>query len=176
VIQVRRTIAIAVLAAAVAAGALLPGRTFAPRVRNVEFQAVTDVSDDRRLVGLAHDVFVGDVLEQTGQIEEPIVETQFSVRVISAIKGSLSGVATVNQQGGLFRGRREAIVLEGDTLLQPGKRYLFATRTNPETGWHTLVPQYGDIEVRGAAEQAALTARFAGAALAEIHFDPREVG
>ena len=152
----------------------------------VKWRAVVDVSDDRQLVGIAHDVFFGQILEELGQTEEQgEPETQFSVKVLEVLKGSVAGVVTVNQKGGYDTKYNVPVRLEGDfQLLEPGKSYPFVTRTHPEKGWHTLIPHYGDIEIRvperateaevlGSQHAGELRQRFAGAVEREIPYDPK---
>jgi hypothetical protein len=155
----------------------------------VKWKAATDLSDDRKLVGAAHDVFFGQVLEELGQTEERgEPETQFSVKFIEVLKGSVAGVVTVNQKGGYDTEYNVPFRLEGDLqLLEPGKSYLFVTRTcqprQPEA-WHTLVPGYGDIEIQvsmfttedevlGSQHASELRQRFTTAVEYEIPYPPR---
>lgn len=142
---------------------------------SAETLAVTDLADDRKLVGLADSVFFGTVIAWSGQAEDDesqLPETQFSVSVDQVIKGSLSGTVTVNQQGGVRAGRKDTVALDGDQPLGVGKTYLFVTRTRPETHWHTLVPRYGDIEVRNPQQRNGLRNRFMHALEAEIPYRP----
>jgi hypothetical protein len=106
-----------------------------------------DFSDDRVLVGAAHNVFVGKVAEQIGTKERGIgPETQFEVEIIENIKGELERTVIVNQQGGYKDGK--LYLMEGDTLtfgndeeslLQIGSTYLFSTRYNENKDWYTLM-------------------------------------
>jgi hypothetical protein len=107
---------------------------------------VTDLSDDRKLVGLSHNVFFGQVESKSGSsLTKDLAETQFNVTVLETIKGSLSGDITVNQQGGTD-GNGHKFRVEGDPdLLQPGKTYLFVTRANTASDKQTNAPGYGNI-------------------------------
>jgi hypothetical protein len=147
---------------------------------------VTDLSDDRKLVGLAESVFFGQVVGELGQTEEfGHPETQFRVKVLEVLKGSVAGVATVNQQGGYQKEDNSQFRMEGDPqLLELGKSYLFVTRPLQEKGWHTLVPGYGDIEVRvpkhapddavlGSQHAGELRQRFTAAIARQIPFNPK---
>ena len=149
--------------------------------------AVTDLSDDRKLVGFSHNVFVGRVVEKLGQTEEyGFPETQFRVEVLETLKGSLSGEVTVNQQGGVRTWDGSAYRREGDpNLLEPGKTYLFATRHLPEKDWHTLMPGYGNLgiqvsedasdkEILAAKHTVQLRERFTDAVKNEIPYDPQK--
>lgn len=137
---------------------------------HLEISYVTDFRDDRRLAGFADDVFVGTVVAQSGAAPSGrIPQTQFSVRVGQALKGDLSGTVVVNQQGGAVADERKFVSMEGDPMLVPGATYLFATRRSASFG-NTLVPVFGDLRVTGAAEQAALVARFTTAVAQQIPF------
>lgn len=106
-----------------------------------------DYSDNRNLVGGAHNIFIGTVTEQTGTKARSVhPETQFEVEVIDNIKGGLKGKTIVNQLGGYKDGK--LYVSEGDmykeesekeSLLQIGSTYLFTTRYNPNENWNTLL-------------------------------------
>ena len=69
-------------------------------------------------------------------------------------------------------------------LLEPGKSYFFITRTLERKGWHTLVPVYGNIEIRApkntddegvlsSQHARELRERFAAAVENQIPFDPK---
>jgi hypothetical protein len=171
-------------------------------IRRVEASAVTDLADDRKLVGFADTVFFGEVVAKVGLVAEgALPETQYVVNVTEMVKGtppglplpdlalaipkvpSLSlrgldpsvevktgGVIVVNQQGGYVAERNELVLMVNDSLLEPGGSYLFATRLNPETGWHTVMPGYGDIMVRSDQDRDALRARFTTARDRQIAF------
>ena len=148
--------------------------------------SVTDLSDDGKLVGFSHNVFVGKVIENLGQTEERgWPETQFRVAVLEILKGTVSGEITVNQQGGIRTWDGSAYRREGDpNLLEPGHTYFFATRFLPEKNWHTLMPGYGNLKIqvsKQASDREALAAqhtvqlrdRFTDAIANEIPYDPR---
>ncbi len=147
---------------------------------------VIDRSNDAELVGWAEDVFLGRVARKLGQIEEcGWPDTQFEVHVLEVIKGSLSGVVTVNQQGG-YRKDGSIYRVDGDIAqLDPAGCYLFVTRHLAEKGWHTLVPQYGNIKLQlplgaGMAKKEILTSsaaetlrsRFTAAVANQMPFVP----
>lgn len=128
---------------------------------------ITDVRDDRKLSGIAQNLFIGEVKAQVGNKKlDNIPETQYKVEVIQNIKGSLNGAVTVNQQGG-FNGNT-LMLMEGDKLLEVGKTYLFVTLYNREQNWYTLVPAYGDIPVENDLKKKDLIERFTKAHKEEI--------
>lgn len=106
-----------------------------------------DFSDDRVLVGASDNVFVGEVLEESGTKDTEIgVETQFKVRVLKNIKGELPEEITLDQLGGYSNGVLHVIDVEPgneeaakEYMLQPGQTYILATRVNKEQNWHTLI-------------------------------------
>ncbi|MEK8133163.1 hypothetical protein WMW72_35400 [Paenibacillus filicis] len=115
-----------------------------PVIKTMALSYAFDVTDTRRLVGWADNVFVGKVVKQVGTktlIGTP--ETQFKVEVSDNIKGKFNGTVIVNQQGGF--NKFELILIENDQLLQEGQSYLFVTKHLKEENWNTLVPVYGDI-------------------------------
>lgn len=70
-----------------------------PTIMHAQYPA--DFRDDRILMGASHNVFVGKVISQVGNIPERILpDTQFSVDVIFNVKGNLRGRVTVDQNGG----------------------------------------------------------------------------
>jgi len=147
---------------------------------------ITDLSDDRKLAGYADSIFFGQVNEELGQSEERgWPETQFSVKILEVLKGSVDGEATVNQQGGFNTRKNSTFRMMGDPeLLEPGNSYLFVTRPLVRKGWHTLISGYGDIEIRvskhatknevlGSKHAGELRERFTGAVEHQVPFDIR---
>ena len=146
---------------------------------------VTDLSDDRKLAGFVQNIFIGRVLEKSGQTEEyGWPETQFKVRVLDVLKGTVEGEIIVNQQGGIWEEDGSKYRREGDpNLIEPGEFYLFATRYYDVEDWHTVMPGYGNIKVDAPAisdddallksEHAEeLRARFKEAVENEIPYEP----
>jgi ribosomal protein L7/L12 len=153
-----------------------------------------DVSDDRKLVGHADDVFVGLVLRRAGEEGLPtsdlgmeMAQTQFAVEVLENIKGELSGAVTVNQLGGyevypanrdypehgVEKGElvREIILVDDNPLLEPGSQYLFVTNPNLGKEWHQIVAQgFGNLPIEDEHHRRALVQRFAEAT--ENQIDP----
>jgi len=141
-----------------------------------------NVTDDRELVGAAHNVFIGKVIAQTGnKPNTPPAEagdtpgfspqTQFSVEVLENIKGKLNGIITVSQYGGYAEksGVNQLVLFEGDKLLEPGKTYLFATRFNDIDGWHTITaPAYGNLPITDQTDYKNKLERFKKAFAQEI--------
>ena len=141
-----------------------------------------DVTDDRVLVGAAHNVFIGKVIAQTGnKPNTPPVEagdtpgfspqTQFSVEVLENIKGNLKGTIIVSQYGGYVEkdGVNQLVLVEGDKPLESGKTYLFATRFNDIDGWYTIiVPNYGDLPITDQTDHQNKLERFKKAFAQEI--------
>lgn len=129
-----------------------------------------DVTDDNKLVGAAHNVFVGKVIDQTGtKTDRSSPQTQFSVEILENIKGNLTGIVTVNQGGGYenIGGQNYLILTEGDKLIEPGKTYLFVTRVS-DGGWHTFAPAYGDLLITDQTDYQNKIERFERAFAQEI--------
>ena len=130
-----------------------------------------NATDDRELVGFADNVFIGKVIAQTGNETDDFPQTQFSVKVLENIKGNLDGTVTVNQFGGYeyANGEKYLSLMEGDTLLKPGKKYLFATQGSAE-GWLTLAAGYGEIPIKDEADHKKTKERFNKALEEEIPY------
>lgn len=142
-------------------------KNFMPITPYVHNDNVADFNDDRQLVGAVHNVFVGRVISQEGTKSlGSIPETQFKVEVIQNIKGELSGIIKVNQQGGYKD--KQLILVEKDKLIEPGKTYLFATRYLESEDWHTLVPLYGDIPIKTKEHETEVVEKFKKAYKEEI--------
>lgn len=128
-----------------------------------------DVTDDRKLADFADNIFVGEVVARTGQVmDKRIPETQFSVQVLENIKGSLPDLVTVNQEGGRVWG--QPVLIEGDSLVERGKTYLFVTRHSAVEEWYTLVSVYGRLEISNDSERLQLVERFRVATEEQIPF------
>jgi hypothetical protein len=143
------------------------------KVTHIGFTSVANFSDDRRLAGFAEDIFLGRVSGAGSTADkDPLPETDFPVQVLDTIKGSAHGTVTVVQQGGRLPGRDDELrLMEGDRELEPGRTYLFATRSDPQ-GRRFLVAQFGDVPVRDAAHQRELREKFAEAVRSQIAFQP----
>ena len=110
---------------------------------------VTDISEDRKLVGLADDVFFGHVVENLGTSEKRgLPESQFRVQVLETLKGTLEGEATINQSAEFHVDGSQDEFMREPAPLERGNSYLLVTRTSQETGWHTVVSPYARILIR----------------------------
>ncbi len=77
---------LAVAALASAAGLIAWHLISEPKI--VHLDVATDVSDDRKLVGIAHNVFIGQVTKKVGRTwDVGYRETQFRVEVLESLKG-----------------------------------------------------------------------------------------
>jgi hypothetical protein len=140
-----------------------------PVIQSIQTSHAFDVTDSKRLVGWADNVFIGTVLEQSGTSDATgMLETQFKVEVSENIKGELQGKVTINQQGG-YEGKN-LILVENDQLLKEGESYLFISRRNEEQDWHTVVPVYGDILINSEAHKEELLSKYKKAYQEEIPF------
>jgi hypothetical protein len=136
---------------------------------DMEVRYAFDAMDTRELVDFATNVFVGQVVEETGSEgallagpgERAVPRTQFSVEVLKNVKGGVEGTVTVSQTGGYDEEEGREVRVEGDSLLQLGKKYLFVTSYNPEEGWYAVVAQpFGDVLVEGEARRSDVEERF----------------
>ncbi len=113
------------------------------RVEIVDNVYAVDLSDDATLVGASHNVFIGKVVKKISeQPRRGVPETQYSVEVISNVKGELSGSVIVDQQGGYRDGVLYVIDASNDPktyMLEPGSTYVLSTRYNELNDWHTLI-------------------------------------
>lgn len=151
-------------------------------VAYIHIDYVVDVTDDRALVGIADNVFIGKVIAQTGNkpntpppeagdIPGFSPQTQFSVEVLENIKGNLNGTITVSQYGGYERiiVMNQLVLGEGDKLLEPDKTYLFATGYNDIDGWHTITASnYGNLPIANKTDYQNKQERFKTAFAQEI--------
>ncbi|MDQ0888602.1 hypothetical protein QFZ81_003690 [Paenibacillus sp. V4I9] len=141
-----------------------------PVVRTIASSNSFDVTDTRRLVGWADNVFVGKVIKQDGTKSlDRAPETQFKVEVSDNVKGIFNGTVIVNQQGGFKR--NELILIENDQLLHEGQSYLFVTKHLKEENWNTLVPVYGDILIANEEAKKELIKKYTKAYKNEIPFN-----
>jgi hypothetical protein len=122
-----------------------------PITRYMQGSYAADYSNNKILVEEVPHIFIGKVMRKVGDETLGIrsISTQFSVEVISNIKGELSGNVVVAQMGGYKNGilyafrddsAREASDDGESYLLEPGSTYLFATGVYPEKNWYILFP------------------------------------
>lgn len=144
-------------------------------IQYVKTSSVTDLSDDRKLAGIAHNIFIGKVISEVGDKKLNLIpETQFSVQVIENIKGNLNENITVNQQGGSDAEKdNKLILMENDKMIEPGKVYLFATCYNDAEKWHTLIPAYGDIVLDNDNIKKESVEKYKKAFKEQIKFNPK---
>lgn len=156
------------------------GRGGAGTPVDVHASRVLDVSDDRRLVGFAEDVFLGRVIahegDQTWKATPFLPEKQYAVEVTELIKGKVAGRIVVNV---MIIGDSGSIAPEGqrDTQKSPlrvGESYLFATRQHPNGTWHTVLDSYGRLLVKSPEQRQELAQRFRSAKATEIPHRPSD--
>lgn len=98
---------------------------------------VTDLADDRKMVGASHNIFVAKIIREVGDVRRlTMLETQVEAEVILNIKGNLQGNVIVDTFGGYRDGKY--YVPRGGTRLTPGWTYLLATRYDKQLNWHHL--------------------------------------
>jgi len=80
--------------------------------------------------------------------------------VLENVKGDAEGTILVSQCGGYDEEGQEVRV-EGDSLLEPGNKYLLATSYNWEEGWYAVVAQpFGEVLVEGEARRSDVEEKF----------------
>jgi hypothetical protein len=144
---------------------------------HAEASYVTDVSDPRKLIGLADNAFIGTV-KSSGKTHyigsTKIPSTLYSVEIDENIKGKLFGLVTINQDGGVTEDNNK-ILLNGDELLEAGRQYLFATRKDASGRWNTLIPIYGDLLIDNQDTYVKIKERFVQAEKQQIVFTTEQV-
>lgn len=180
-IKTKKTILFLMSAVMLTAGTVFGYNNYIVNSDDIEYvksSSVTDLSDDRKLVGIAHNIFIGKVISEVGDKKLDVIpETQFNVQVIENIKGNLNENITVNQQGGNEGGKDKKIVLmENDKMIEPGKVYLFATRYNAAEKWHTLIPAYGDIALDNDTKKKESVEKYKKAFKEQVEFNPKKSG
>lgn len=145
-----------------------------PRPREDEIVYNYDVFDERLVVGLSENVFLGEVRGEAGHESIPTTipgrpgaaQTQFYVHVLETLKRggpepiSAGQDVLVSQYGGPDPETGQPIRVVGLSCgrhvdaapLEPGKRYLFATAYRPQGPFHLIVAQpTGALPVDGPA-------------------------
>ena len=107
----------------------------------------TDMSDDKKLAGIVGNIWFGQVIEETGKLEnkEDVPATYYEISVLENLKGNLSGKVPVEQQGVDFADGTKFRITGDAELLEPGHSYLFATSLDDITGYHVIVSGYGNL-------------------------------
>ncbi|MEU9807018.1 hypothetical protein [Mycobacterium sp. NPDC050853] len=128
-----------------------------------------EIRDKALFVQDAENVFVGQVLSSKGQHveEDHTPHSQFSVKVIDNIKGTLPQNVSVSQTGGVVN---NALCLRnGDPLLTDGSVYIFTTRYSKELDLHFITAShYGDIKLSPADSATVLNGTGVPPAVAEM--------
>jgi hypothetical protein len=167
------------------------------QVRSAHGGWIADFNDPRQLVGAAQAVFVGRVVEQSGQEEDypHFPRTQFKVEALHAIKSvrkldpnsieslpaepaPLPDVVTVDQYGGYTRnptGKLTLALMDGQHLLVPGQTYLLATAYDPERNRYHVLP-HGAVPADDEDQLRAVMEQYNKAKREEIPFTMRNQG
>ncbi len=98
------------------------------KIREIRSLYIVDMNNNNKLVEVSDNIFIGKVLEKTGNKKYGggnAPQTQFKVQVIENIKGDLKGNVEVHQEAGYLDGY--LVIEKGSKLLKPGNVYLMAT-------------------------------------------------
>lgn len=149
IFTLRNVVIVSILLMSVLAVEIYTASVNQPTISSIHLQYTADFSDDRILVGGAHNVFVGKVIKQVGNEEySGTPSTQFDVEVIKNIKGDLNGTVVVDQLGGykdgvLYLVNNDIVapndIKGGTPLLTTSSTYLFTTRYNERKNQYTLI-------------------------------------
>ena len=123
----------------------------APSTVNMHGSFRYDRGDKRAVAGNAQIILVGRVLGQVGTFplvsgRARIPRTQFSVQVITSLKGNRTGQITVNQMGGR-RADGTMYRFDNDPLLEAGGTYLLAGSYSASDHWYSLIPGVGTTKL-----------------------------
>lgn len=143
------------LSVAIVAGEAQYGSPSRPAIVISQPSYPYDFSDDRVLVGAAEFVFLGEVVARVGNkgtptsapdIELPL--TQFSVKVLEQIKGTLpTDEIIVSQSSGIDKSTGETVI--------------FVANYEPEFGWNQIgAGPFGSTRAKDASDAQALVTRF----------------
>ena len=129
------------------------GWEFIPGQSITHLDIFIDLRDDRKLAGIADNVFIGRVTKKLGRRTDRygFRETHFRVEVLESLKGPLPATvriidngSTTDENGGIW------IFEDALVLPEPGKSYLFVTLHDEENDTHTVISGgYGRIEIAG---------------------------
>lgn len=129
------------------------------------FHYSKDFSDKRELGKFADNIFIGEVVKESGR--EPITgnhDTQFTIRITQNIKGALLGDITVNQEGGYYKEKGKLYLqqFEKDSILKTGQMYLFAVNST-KSGFFRMLPKFGHTSLNTEEEKYKLIDEFRAA-------------
>jgi hypothetical protein len=108
----------------------------------------TDVTDLRRLAGLADAVFVGTVSGQDGTfVRYGHTSTRFKVKVQLVLKGSPPSDVIVEQEGGRDPVKNIIYVVKGDTPLEAGATYVLSAMYREKENLYSIIPICGNARL-----------------------------
>lgn len=87
-----------------------------------------------------------------GSEDEPA--TVYKLRVTKVLKGTVGREITVAQYGGQARNSTDVWLVQGDSLLQPGRQYLIASTFSSSLGLDVVLNTYGHTDLTAAGAQA----------------------
>ncbi len=147
----------------------------------VEVRCAFDAMDPGGLVDFATNVLVGQVGEETNSEGAPLSgsgvrvmpRTQFGLTYRYRALGVPLHVFQHLDGGWYDEEEGREVHVEGDSLLEPAKKYVFPTSYNPEEEWYVVVAQpSGDVLVEGEARRRDVQERFEQAAEEQVPPDP----
>jgi hypothetical protein len=115
-----------------------------------------DVSQDTILMGTAHNVFAGKVITEAGVTDSPTgPRTQYSIEVVSNIKGEVNGVLAVEQEGGMKDGT-QYVIENAFPMLEVGSTYLLATRYNESAHTYLIIAHQNAVKLLTSDQSASV--------------------
>ena len=178
---------IASVAALLAAGwQFLPGNAWSPEGGPVIIDPVlaTDLSDDRKLVGISGAVFFGKVTPDGVDSDVyPYPTVTYQVEVLETLKGTASGTVQVNQPAHFTKNGDPIYFEHAGEALENGKTYVFVGDYIEDSDWYIVHTSYQQVAVsapEGAPKDEVLRSdhanelrtRFNNAIENEIPYDP----
>ncbi|SDW33652.1 hypothetical protein SAMN05444487_102276 [Marininema mesophilum] len=141
-----------------------------PSTRTLHTSSAVDLSDPKKRVGWADNVFVGEVISKKGtkKFLRDTPETQFNVKVIENIKGELSGEVVVNQLGG-YDGE-ERVLVAGDEMIKESETYMFVVKYEDEHSFYNIATQYGHTKIDNQGEKDKLIKEYKTAFKNQVPF------